>query len=245
MKKIMIKIGDFFFKYRNHLFPLILTALYLISVPPHDFFGNEKLENLKDILAVLIAASGLALRALVIGYAYIKRGGLQKKVYAENLVTQGVFSACRNPLYVGNVLICIGIFLMHGSPIVLSLGITIYLFIYQCIIFAEERYLREKFGKAYDAYCNDTPRWLVKVSVLPEALSGMKFNFKRVIMKDYTTIANTIVLLAITELYEDYSAIRIGGMDGYNALLCLLIVTSIIMVIAVRTAKKKHWLTEA
>ena len=69
-------------------------------------------------MAVLIAMSGLAVRGVVIGLAYIKRGGLNKKVYAANLVTEGMFSVCRNPLYVGNMLIYTGEFLMFGNPLV-------------------------------------------------------------------------------------------------------------------------------
>lgn len=241
----MISIGNFFFKYRNHLFPVILALLYVITPPPTNLFGAHILEEIKDIFAFSVAASGLLLRAMVIGYAYIKRGGMQKKVYAENLVTEGIFSTCRNPLYVGNVLICIGIFMMHGSLLVMALGIPVYLFIYQCIIYAEEHYLRDKFGAGYDAYCKDTPRWIPNLSKIPEAVKGMKFNYKRVILKDYTTIANTIILLAVTELYEYYSVDVAIHSQGYITFLYAAIASSILMVICVRTAKKKHWLKEA
>lgn len=79
MKNSMIKVGDFFFRYRNRLFPVIIVAVYFIAPPPQQIFGSSVLHDLKDIIAVVIACSGLVLRGLVVGYAYIKRGGVDKK----------------------------------------------------------------------------------------------------------------------------------------------------------------------
>ncbi len=36
MKATMIHIGNFFFKYRNQVFPLIIVALFLMSPPPAE-----------------------------------------------------------------------------------------------------------------------------------------------------------------------------------------------------------------
>ena len=153
MKQTMIAIGNFFFKWRNYLFPVFVVALFAFKAP-------VEVSPQLEILSILFVFAGLAMRATVIGFAYIKRGGMNKKVYADKLVTQGMFELCRNPLYVGNMLAIIGIFLMHGDPIVIAIGITVYAFIYQCIIYAEEAYLQKKFGKSFAAYCKKTPRWL-------------------------------------------------------------------------------------
>jgi protein-S-isoprenylcysteine O-methyltransferase Ste14 len=202
MKTTMIAIGDFFFRYRNQAFPLIVLALFVLAAPPSEIFQSEALEHVKDMLALAITLSGLALRATVIGYAYIKRGGLNKKVYAKNLVTEGMFGVCRNPLYVGNMLIYAGIFVMHGHPLVLVLGIALYAFMYQCIVLAEERFLEGKFGEGYAAYCADVPRWIPRFSRFADATDGMEFNFKRVLAKDYSTIAAALITLALVEAYE-------------------------------------------
>ncbi|MBN8532322.1 MAG: DUF1295 domain-containing protein [Alphaproteobacteria bacterium] len=244
MQSIMVRIGNFFFRYRNHAFPLVVLALFVLAVPPHEIFHSETLEYAKDFLALLLAFSGLALRALVIGYAYIKRGGLKKKVYAENLVTEGIFRLSRNPLYLGNMLIYSGVFLMHGNPMVMLAGFTFYLFVYQCIILAEEEYLRGKFGDAYDAYCADTPRWWPNPSRFREATEGMRFNLKRVIVKDYSTIANTFVTLTLTEMYE-YLALRdISAHFGYLCFLGGMIALSAIMALTVQALKKSNRLSD-
>lgn len=243
MQSAMIRIGSFFFRYRNRVFPLIIIAIYLLAPPPSSLFGSDRLEETKDMVAMLVALSGLALRGLVIGYVYIKRGGMNKKVYAENLVTHGIFGLCRNPLYVGNILIYVGVFLMHGDPAVIVLGMVVFLFIYQCIVLAEEAYLLDKFGDGYRAYCRDVPRWLPKISNFSRATEGMHFNFRRVILKDYTTMATTVIMLAITESYEKLFY------QPYHAeqfvFLASVIVCTGAMAGVVRLLKKRNWLTES
>lgn len=202
-KTSWIRFGDFLFKYRNKLFPIILLVLFFGFKPYHASPENHDLGVIKDYLAIAITTSGLLFRAAVIGFAYIKRGGLNKKVYAENLVTEGFFGVCRNPLYVGNMLIYIGVFLMHGNPAVVVLGIASYYVMYESIIAAEEYFLRTTFGPAYDAYCADVPRWIPAFSKLTGATEGMRFNFKRVLMKDYPTIASATLALTLLKLLED------------------------------------------
>jgi protein-S-isoprenylcysteine O-methyltransferase Ste14 len=238
MKPSMIRIGNFLFRYRNQAFPALIVLLFLASPPPGDIAGSPRLEHIKDILALLVALSGLALRATVIGYAYIKRGGLNKKVYAEDLVTEGMFGICRNPLYVGNLLIYSAVFLMHGDPWVVSIGIASFLFIYQCIVYAEEDYLQRKFGDGYKAYCADVPRWLPRLSKFGEAVEGMAFNLKRVIDKDYSTISSTLIGLASVEIYG-YLA-RPDPSQGRAYLLLLAAFIALVSVTAsvVRTLKK-------
>lgn len=202
---MMVRIGNFLFRHRNWLFPLIMLGLYLIAPPPPDYGGDRQAEELKDVIAWAITASGLILRGVVIGLAYIKRGGLKKKVYAENLVTSGMFGVTRNPLYVGNILMYAGFFLAHGNPVVAVIGMVWFLFAYQCIVRAEENFLRAKFGPAYDAYSADVPRWGFRFSRFKESTEGMSFNFLKVILNDYTTIANAVIILTLTEAYEAYA----------------------------------------
>ena len=101
----MITIGNFFFKYRNWLF-IILYLLLFVPSPPlfgKDTFGQHYFWW-PIIIGLIITITGQAIRGATIGLAYIIRGGKEGKVYAEELVTTGIFSHCRNPLYVGNIL---------------------------------------------------------------------------------------------------------------------------------------------
>lgn len=235
MKKTMISIGDFLFKYRNYLFPAYILVLFLIFMPP----SSEPGSGLLRIIAVLLAISGLAVRGIVIGYIYIKRGGLNKKVYADDLVTTGMFSLCRNPLYVGNMLIYAGEFLMFGNLACFLIGVLSFWFIYECIIAAEEKFLRNKFGDAYDAYCKDVPRWVPLIHRFAEAKKGMKFDFKKVFQKDYSTMLSTIVVLAAIEFWR----LANGGIqpDEEGSVLFLSITVAVLVIAAtlIRVTKKR------
>ncbi|MEO5915259.1 MAG: isoprenylcysteine carboxylmethyltransferase family protein [Luteolibacter sp.] len=235
MKAIMISIGNFLFKYRNFLFPLYILALFLLFRPPATHGYPQPLQ---DLAAVAVALSGLAVRGIVIGLAYIKRGGLNKKVYAANLVTEGMFSVCRNPLYVGNMLIYAGQFLMFGNYPCFAIGVLSFWFIYECIIAAEEYYLRDKFGPAYDEYCRDVPRWMPKLSKISEATAGMKFDWKKVLYKDYSTMSSTLTILAFIQLWKvlAHRGFSQSHTEVYSLIGAIVLIS--LIAFAVRTIKK-------
>ncbi|MFM9889586.1 MAG: methyltransferase family protein [Rickettsiales bacterium] len=237
-KTTLIKIGDFFFKYRNFIFPIFLVVLLLGKRPPSEYFGSEEAEDVVDTIAVILALAGLSLRGAVIGFSYIKRGGLNKKVYAENLVTDGFFAVCRNPLYVGNILIYAGLLLKHGDLLVLVLGSAFFLFVYTAIVAAEEYFLRNGFGDAYREYCRDVPRWRMKWPRLKAATEGMKFNLKKALVKDYGTIINVVVTLTILEMLEQTSAAESAEPPNWF-MFAAIIGCVIAMGLVVRVAKRR------
>jgi protein-S-isoprenylcysteine O-methyltransferase Ste14 len=76
------------------------------------------------------------------------------------IVSTGVFSYSRNPLYLGGVLILAGISLAFNFPWVLILLIPSVMVCHILLILAEERYLAAKFGEQYRAYTECVHRWL-------------------------------------------------------------------------------------
>lgn len=191
--------GNFLFKWRNIVFTVVALILFLLFIP------NTQLRWL-PVLGISVAAAGQLLRGIVIGYAYIKRGGLNKKVYAENLVTEGFFAMCRNPLYVGNILIILGLMIVHGNAVMMLIAAFFFLTSYHAIVAAEEHYLLQKFGDAYRDYCRDVPRWGVRIGRFREATDGMAFNLKRVIYKDYSTFCSWVGQVLVLLAYRQYSA---------------------------------------
>ncbi|MBB4171583.1 isoprenylcysteine carboxylmethyltransferase family protein [Rhizobium sp. BK538] len=238
MKNVMLKIGTFFFKYRNQAFPLIIVALFVASPPTVTTFGSAQLERWKDAIALVIILAGLALRATVVGYAYIRRGGLNKRVYADDLVTEGMFGVCRNPLYVGNMLVYSGLFLFHGNPVVVVVGCLLFAFIYQCIIYAEEEFLANKFGEGYGAYCRDVPRWGLKLSAFSSSTEGMAFNWKRVIAKDYSTMSSTLIAVLATEFYR-VAADTITQQELSYAIVLVALFVAVLALTGVTSSLKK------
>lgn len=197
----MVQIGNFFFKYRNWIFILFYAALFIPSLP---LFSPAKFGKYYYVWPIVIGLAitclGQLIRGLTIGLAYIVRGGKEGKPYAEGLVTEGIFNHCRNPLYVGNILMLLGVGVLANSLVYVAIVIPIFLFIYQAIVFAEENFLRGKFGTGFDNYCKKVNRWLPNIKGLGKTFSGMKFNWRRWILKEHTTqfiwlIGVTLIIL--------------------------------------------------
>ena len=78
----------------------------------------------------------------------------------SNVVTTGVFSVSRNPIYLGAVCCLIGIALVVNLPWVLVLLLPALVACHYVLIAPEERYLAAKFGEAYRTYAASVHRWL-------------------------------------------------------------------------------------
>jgi len=203
----MVKLGNFLFHYRNGLFPLVYLLLFFKSSPVVEDY------RLAAAAGFAVALLGQLLRAVTIGLEYIIRGGRKRQVYAEKLVQGGIFAHCRNPLYVGNFLILLGVGIASNSVLFLSLGVPFFFFAYWAIIAAEENYLRNKFGQEFDEYCNRVNRLLPNFSGLGQTLAGMTFNWRRLISAEYGSTyiwlaAITLVTLKNAWLNGEYQANR-------------------------------------
>ena len=178
----MISIGNFFFRYRNGVFPVIGVLLF---VGGPALFASD---HLAAALGFAAALSGMALRCITIGLQYIKRGGLNRQVYADKLVQGGMFAHCRNPLYVGNILGIVGLGLVANSLWFMCVGLPIFLFSYLAIVAAEENFLRNKFGPEFEAYCQRVSRWGLNLAGFGQTWQSMEFNWQRVVVKEYGSI---------------------------------------------------------
>ena len=190
--KFLIKTGNLFFKWRNALFPLFIVSLLLFT-KPGLFLENGTADNLAVGAGFIIAILGVVFRCIVIGFAYIKRGGKDGKVYADNLVTKGFYNHVRNPMYIGNFLILTGLGIIYGSIYVYVAVIPLFAFIYLSIVVTEENYLRRNFGKEYDEYCKKVPRFIPNFSGIRESLKEFHYDWRKAIRKDYGTFFGTIV----------------------------------------------------
>lgn len=234
----MISIGNFFFKYRNFLFIFLYLALF---IPSPDIFTADTLGPnyyiLPVTLGLIITISGQLIRGLTIGLAYIVRGGLNKKVYADKLVTEGIFSHCRNPLYVGNILMLLGVGILSNSILFVGILMPVFLFIYQAIVLAEENFLRNKFGADFNNYCSRVNRWWLSLKGIGSTFSSMRFNAKRWILKEYNT--QFVWLVGITLiLLLNYPEITRGDTDFRNVLIAAFLIGLTMLYIFVRYLKK-------
>jgi protein-S-isoprenylcysteine O-methyltransferase Ste14 len=115
---------------------------------------------------ILFAAGALAIVAsvalLFISIRMMTRAGttLDPNGIPEHLLTKGPFSFTRNPIYLGNTLMMIGIGLVSGILWFLLLAVLAAFLTQKMTIEREEKVLAEKFGKRYRDYSKRVRRWI-------------------------------------------------------------------------------------
>ena len=215
MTELFNQWGNFLFHTRNVLFP-VLIAMVLYLWPPVAIDNVPGVYFMAAGLIMIILGQGL--RILAIGLSYIVRGGRMRRIYAENLVTDGLFSHSRNPLYVGNILIVIGFVFVSGNLTGLIVGSLAFLIIYRLIVHSEESFLSAKFGEPYAAFCADVPRWIPRFQGLQETIHNYQFDWPKVAVKEYGTIMTSLMVplgliaykLNLANQLDEYQSLLIG-----------------------------------
>ncbi len=238
----LVDYGNWLFRFRNTVFPVVLGVLFA-GFPPVLFGGTLAADAWLDVLGLALALAGQGLRSMVVGYAYIKRGGRNKRVHAKDLVTEGLFAHARNPLYVGNLLVLIGLFVVHNHPAVYVLGSLFFGLAYVAIVAAEETYLVARFGPDYAAYCARVPRWLPNFAGLRATLAGMEFKWRRVIAKEFSSF---IVwwLAALGLLAYEAAAQSPSARAARQPLLLSMAALLVSLFLLIGVAKRQGWLIE-
>lgn len=181
--KAFTRFGNWIFHYRNFLFPLFYAALF---IPSRDLFQQE---NWALIAGAIIIGAGILVRSITIGLVYIIRGGANRKIHAKTLVTEGIYSVCRNPMYLGNILIILGFGIFANSLLFMGIFFPLFLLFYAAIINAEEDFLINKFGQEFSDYIASSNALLPRLNKLKDAFSGHSFQWLRVIRKEQNSLA--------------------------------------------------------
>jgi protein-S-isoprenylcysteine O-methyltransferase Ste14 len=193
---MLTEAGNFLFRYRNSLFPF---ACFLLFLPGPDPFPDAMQAA---AVGAVIALLGQIIRGATIGLRYVVRGGRNRRVYADDLVTEGIYAHTRNPMYVGNLLIMAGLAIASNSWVTIAVAVPLGLFMYASIVAAEENYLGQRFGSAFSAYCRDVPRWVPKLSGLRATLGSMQFRWRRLLVKEYGTPFGWVSVLVLMAMYN-------------------------------------------
>ncbi|MDZ7266420.1 MAG: isoprenylcysteine carboxylmethyltransferase family protein [candidate division KSB1 bacterium] len=144
------------FKYRSYTpIPLLLVILWLANPTP-----------LSLISGFLIALTGESLRLWGVRHA----GGATRTTgpvgAGAELITHGPFAHVRNPLYLGNFVLSLGLCVMANAwmPWMLLVFVTAFAWQYRQIIALEEEHLQQRFGQVYTDYFNHVPRFLPRLT---------------------------------------------------------------------------------
>lgn len=136
-----------------------LAALALEAIWPMGPISATKLLGLR-IGGAVIAAAGLGLDLAAMLAMHRARTNILPHRAADRLVTDGVFAISRNPIYLGNTLLLIGVALALPSSWMAAGALLAAMLVDRLAIRREERHLAARFEQAYAAYAARVPRWI-------------------------------------------------------------------------------------
>jgi protein-S-isoprenylcysteine O-methyltransferase Ste14 len=113
-----------------------------------------------NLLGIVPLALGVIINLIADGAFH--RADTTVKPFEESsaLITNGAFRISRNPMYLGFVLILIGIALLVGSLTPYLVILVFPILIDRIYVAVEERMLAEKFGAEWEEYKRSARRWL-------------------------------------------------------------------------------------
>ncbi len=182
---ISSKIGNFFFKIRSFTpIPFIFALLYFAKSAWYTV-----------VMGGAFIVAGEFLRIWAVGYAGASTRARTLGA-ARDLVTTGPYSYVRNPLYLGNFLLSLGVCLVANVYWLVAVLIVGYLCQYLPIIALEETYLLESCGSVYQTYRERVPRFLPQFSPYPNP-SDHDFSFARAIKSEKRTLTAIVCVIGL------------------------------------------------
>ena len=191
----MRALGRFLFRWRSFTPVLLLAAAVPLLVRSRGPASPAWL-----YLGLLLCVAGQALRAWVLGQVPDGTSGQNEKLIATSLNTAGPYALTRNPLYLGNLCITLGLCAAAHDPWLLLLAAALFWLQYRAIIAAEEDFLRSRFGAEFDSYCARVPRFW---PALRRAGASRPWDFRRALRKEHNPAASWIAL-AIALVASDH-----------------------------------------
>ncbi len=158
------------------------------------------------LAGIVLAAAGMVGRIWCLVYS----SGYK----SSELVTQGPYSVCRNPLYFFSFIGLIGIGLATETVTLTLALIAFFALVYPAVIAGEEEFLRGKFGDAYVEYCQRTPRFFPRWSLFvePQSYTVQPRTLRR-------SLGGVIWFIGLPVVIQILVSLRTAGLLGSVALL--------------------------
>jgi protein-S-isoprenylcysteine O-methyltransferase Ste14 len=197
------KSGFLLFKWRSYA-PLVFFFVVFASLDYFHYpFQSHDIDVMWELFCLFIGALGIALRVLTVAFVPDGTSGRgTRRLSASRLNTTGMYSIVRNPLYLGN-------FLTYAAPVlfvrvwwVLLLFVLAFALYYERIIFAEEAFLRDKFGEAYTLWASKTPAFFPRLRNWTKP--DLPFSWKMALVREYHGVYGLIASLFLMELASDF-----------------------------------------
>ncbi len=176
----MKSFSQFLFKNRSYTpIPFLLVMFY---------FQQATWWSL--LIGFVIALSGELIRLWGVSYAGSETR-TTGKVGGTFLVISGAFGYLRNPLYLGNMMIYVGIGIMSWAlfPYLQIVAILFFYYQYYFIIREEEGYLKKTFGEQYERYFKNVPRLLPRFTAYKDGnVEQPKYDIKKGLKSETRTL---------------------------------------------------------
>lgn len=240
LREESIRIGNWLFKKRSYiplvLLPLVFFSMLISSDYPLAFAQTWEWKG----FAFAVSFLGQCWRGYVIGQ--VPKGTSGRNTHgqvAEVLNTSGLYSMVRHPLYLGNFLMILGIVLWTGMWWLVLLFCLLFWVYYERIMFAEEEFLRSKFGSAFEEWAERTPAFFPAFARYRPA--DLRFSLKNVLRREYSGFLGMVVSFVALEAFDAYV---ITHTNRIPTPWLVLLGATILFVFTLRFLKKKtHVLT--
>jgi protein-S-isoprenylcysteine O-methyltransferase Ste14 len=118
------------------------------------------------------------------------------------LTTSGPYALVRNPIYIGNTLIVLGIVVLTELIWLVPLTMLWCMGVYTLVVRYEERLLQQKYGAAYCAYQAAVSRWL------PCVTRGWAVGSRRAYLRQALRVEWHVVLLIVPVVLKEFLLAR-------------------------------------
>lgn len=197
LKDEFARSGAWLFRWRSYL-PLAFLPLFLHALSRFSHTSlDDSLGGRWEVFCVLVAFSGLLLRVLVVGQTPTRTSGRNTfgGQVADELNTTGLYSVVRHPLYLGNFITWVAIAMFTQSALVVLAAVLAFALYYERIMFAEEKFLREKFRGDFDKWADRTPAFFPKLSLWRK--SALPFSWRLAAEREYSGMFAIVVTFTL------------------------------------------------
>ncbi len=237
--------GNFLFRYRSFL-PVIIVVIGILVFILNRLTGiYEPAVQYQTLEFVSLAISllGLFIRIYTVGHTPAKTSGRNTKVgqLAEELNQTGIYSTVRHPLYLGNFFMWLGAaVLCENAWFVLAFTLMYWIY-YERIMYAEEQFLRRKFGTAYTDWAAKTPAFIPAFTKFEKP--KYPFSLKKILKREKNGLLAIFVLLFVFH-NAGYSIENQKPAIDCNWI-CVGTIASLVFYIVIKLLQKSNLLHEA
>ena len=148
------KVSNFVYGRRGEL--VAVPLIYALLSGRYEYENNYLVWG----LAILVFAAGFAIRLWAQQHLHFR---LRMKM---KLTNTGPYRLIRNPIYIGNTLICVGVIIASEMLWMIPIELLVCCLVFSLTVAHEERVLTEKYGDEYITFMQQIPRWIPRLSSL-------------------------------------------------------------------------------